>query len=48
MNVCSKHFDNVIPALDGCWSLVSINRVLFVCPFDCFTVAGSGKIGLKP
>ena len=45
-DLCNRFYD--LSAWDGCWSLVSLwkviyNFVLNVCPFDCKTVAGSGK-----
>ena len=38
-----------LSALVGCWSSVSIRRIIYkflnVCPFDCTAVAVSGKVG---
>ena len=46
-NIYELNFYN-LSAWDGCWSLVSLWRFIYkllshVSPFDCTTVAGSGK-----
>ena len=45
--VCVSHF-YYLSALVGCWSSVSIMRIIYkflkVCPFDCTAVAVSGKV----
>ena len=45
--VCVSHFYD-LSALVGCWSSVSIRRIIYkflsVCPFDYTAVAVSGKV----
>ena len=45
--VCVPHFYD-LSALVGCWSSVSIRRIIYkflnVCPFDCTAVAVIGKV----
>ena len=45
--VCVPHFYD-LSALVGCWSSVSIRRIIYkflnVCPFDYTAVAVSGKV----
>ena len=46
-NICILNFYDLF-VWDGCWSLVSIWRLIYiflnVCTFDCTNVAGSGKV----
>ena len=48
--VCVPHFYDLF-ALVGCWSLVSIGRIIYkflnVCPFDYTSFAVSGKVELS-
>ena len=47
IHVCVPHFYD-LSALVGCWSSVSIRRIIYkflnVCPFDYTAVAVSGKV----
>ena len=47
INVCEPHFYD-LSTLVGCWSSVSIRRIIYkflnVCPFDYTAVAVSGKV----